>query len=141
MTWQTEVSRPVEGMVMRFGSTGRNVTDLPELWDESDVECMPMPTKEGQYVVWLSTGTIDCKAIDVDTCGESAKSDGGGFEWINYYPHNVLKWERIPDDGEFAMRLSLPEAVAAQRALSDLGHIPTTNERKLFKRLGQLLDA
>lgn len=59
-----------------------------------------IPEKDGYYFVKLAIDTLpqNNKPYDVDYCRARAKSDGGGREWVHWYPHNIIGWAELPKE-------------------------------------------
>ncbi len=53
-----------------------------------------IPTEDGYYLVQSEPGLT--KPYDVDYCRAKSQSDGGGRDWVNWYPHNVVRWAALP---------------------------------------------
>lgn len=58
-----------------------------------------IPTTDGWYLVELNQPGLsgDGRPFDVDYCRAKSPSDGGGREWVNWYPHNVRRWSCLPN--------------------------------------------
>jgi hypothetical protein len=58
-----------------------------------------IPEEDGYYLVELNEnlgpGSRPDMKFDVDYCRAKSRSDGGGREWINWYPHNIKRWAKI----------------------------------------------
>jgi hypothetical protein len=59
-----------------------------------------IPVEDGWYLVELHQPTHLYDApYAVDFCRARSLSDGGGREWISYYPHNIKRWAKLPETG------------------------------------------
>jgi len=58
-----------------------------------------MPEKSGYFLVKLVPGHVQNpdKTYDVDYCSKQGPSDGGGWTWATWYPHNVEMWANLDD--------------------------------------------
>lgn len=82
--------------------TSTKTSDVPGVVSDAIVRQLAffsgIPAEDGYYLVELDQpGLSEDRSYDVDYCRAKAASDGGGREWVKWYPHNVRRWARLPN--------------------------------------------